>query len=49
MLDDPLLDVSQRLAFRRLQGQWGAELGLVSRPSQVHHQMSGDDQGAFPA
>jgi hypothetical protein len=49
MLADPLLDLAQRLAPRRLGPQLRAELSLATGPVQEDDQVPGDGQGSRPA
>ena len=49
VVGDPPLHVTQRLPVRQLPGELGAELGLVPRAAQEHHQMPGDIEGRVPA
>jgi len=49
VVGDPPLHIAQRLAVGQLTGKLGAELGLVSRAAQEHHQVPGDVQGGVPA
>ena len=49
VIGDPPLDVTQRLPVRQLPGELGAELGLVSRAAQEHHQVPGDIERRVPA
>src|SRR5580704_1123534 len=49
MVGDPPLYLTERLPVSQLPGELGAELGLVTRPPQEHHQMPGDVQGRVAA
>jgi len=49
VLGDPLLHVAQRLPAGQLARQLGAELRLVARAAQEHHQVPGDVEGPPPA
>ena len=49
VLGDPLLDLAQRFALRRLRGQLGAELGLVARAPQEDDQVAGDGERGVAA
>ena len=42
VVGDPALYVAQRLPVGQLPGELGAELGLVARTAQEHHQLPGD-------
>lgn len=48
VLGDPALHLPQGIAAGGLRGELGAELGLVARPAQEHHQVAGDGQGGVP-
>ncbi len=49
MVGDPPLYLAERLPVGQLPGELGAELGLVTRPPQEHHQVPGDVQGRVAA
>ena len=49
VVGDPPLHVAQRLPVGQLPGELGAELGLVARAAQEHHQVPGDVERRVPA